>query len=1015
MATFHYRRGSEKKMTEAYAEYRILETLKTRGDILDNRFNVKYSPIPRIAEPGCVFLDPADVKSAWAFLSLVMTKLRTTIIDKQVREIDQYVDFHGWKEDEYGVHTHITGIKLRMEQGQLQQMLNGQWVTARKDRHKNPYWKEVTDWPANVVELMPSAVDWKGHPKDQYSKYVLDLGYMLTKGFTPTNNKLHTWCKHFDSTYYSENEDLAWEVASNDNYVIVWQPTQLTIWTKECKRDMTEPLPFDTVTSYHWMRSVMDHWHGWMGLDNSAASVKIKAGQLEADAAKGKIEQHGASKKLGGQNGCQHPATTVKVGNQRFCRECAVLAPNNTEKKFPQYKGLANITNYSAATIRPYLVDVYDQTIDISEWSSNYWNVVGQNHMAYACVFWGCNTTTISLRMRQGTPYTYAVQFPFPVYYKMVSAREMSEMHFNLERDEDTDIEIPANTMITKGTLQFTSTDHIYKGKNMYVFTTIQGCPNLGQNAVTTLPTYFNSCDNEMNSNETWAKGRTIYGWRVPTASFKEFMGPCGRNHDGSIGILKGHAPRNGKYFKLSREQALELYDTCRDGRVIDTKKLETVFWPKIKLIKGGVHEWYDGELYYNSWGAEIRYKGKSVEIRWNGAVYHNSMDNFHGIMEQAIKTNPRINNMPYHKINLTKTYELFSYMMGIDQMSDPSTGFAGVTPTKHRWCNHFGRKVYDNHDAWVIGHNTDWLVLWYDCQVTLWSKKCTAIVPSPGFKTVSGLAANRSVIGHDHCWPYHTTLENRWQRKEKDPKTLDEFMADAYKNGGKNTTRFPYPQWITDDDWPKLPEGLWEKWAPYFDKPTIIQDSHPIKIDGKYYANWNRMASGQSGSLHINWRKNEVTAYILPSKRSVTEYEYIQFPHDVWVLRNRNPLQATAIYLTELPGSIKLEAGKNYKWEALCKFKESGPEPTNESIVVCSTLTMDHLKRDGCLAVVDTSAYYTAKCMGRGKRFTDMKQFHIYETELNNITFVTENQVGCRAGLMQKAGKVVKVATGRL
>jgi hypothetical protein len=89
----------------------------------------------------------------------------------------------------------------------------------------------------------------------------VELDTMVNHGFTPVLRR-HRWCYHFTRNGYQD--ETAWVVAEYPGWIAIYHPTTLVLWSTECVAYSQAPLPFVTITSRQWARTIPDHNHRWM-------------------------------------------------------------------------------------------------------------------------------------------------------------------------------------------------------------------------------------------------------------------------------------------------------------------------------------------------------------------------------------------------------------------------------------------------------------------------------------------------------------------------------------------------------------------------------------------------------------------------------------------------------------------------------------------------------------------------------------------------------------------------------
>lgn len=289
------------------------------------------------------------------------------------------------------------------------------------------------------------------------SKKDLDTLYnvILASGvFTPVFEK-HKWCHHLSANNYPDDD--AYVVARNEFWYVTWHPSTLVIWSKDCVDLSTHVLPFETRTSYTWVRSIPDHDHRWAAPNNDEWDM------LHVIPANKSAKWNTIDKSL------NHWAGQIKKRDNSLCRcgkyasvhielsLCIECARDELTKQDPHVTWGLYEPSSGLGQLRSYVREFHLQKDHFSHDTSTM-DIHGESLGLWFHALSDKNRKiVIGVRPKQGTPYVNYIQFPIPVWHKRFrTTKDLSSVTFLTDTLQGEDLICrAANEVITPDHLEY--------------------------------------------------------------------------------------------------------------------------------------------------------------------------------------------------------------------------------------------------------------------------------------------------------------------------------------------------------------------------------------------------------------------------------------------------------------------------------------------------------------------------------------------------------------------------------
>ncbi|QVL22790.1 ORF2 [Rhizoctonia solani megabasidiovirus 1] len=270
--------------------------------------------------------------------------------------------------------------------------------------------------------------------KSMPAQFQSHLSVILTHAEFKPAFRIHNWCHHLSCSDYQD--DLAHVLAESEHFVVLWHPSTLTIWSKECVPVSPHALPFDTESSYLSVRSYPDHDHRW--LEHPASKGRMyaripKGATPDASSPEWKLYPAAGMGKYNGKPhapvtcGCKdEPANRFNWSGKDICRDCFMtrLIKGETPFVYSEFIALAASRTWLFSfadfeKVSPYITDFNSSFGDVEEKGVRYGSVIGRSPtMFFGQVYQPHDSmqASIWLSPRPGTTSAQFIQFPFPVY-----------------------------------------------------------------------------------------------------------------------------------------------------------------------------------------------------------------------------------------------------------------------------------------------------------------------------------------------------------------------------------------------------------------------------------------------------------------------------------------------------------------------------------------------------------------------------------------------------------------------
>nr|AVK39795.1 replicase [Entoleuca hypovirus 1] len=314
----------------------------------------------------------------------------------------------------------------------------------------------TSDKPVDIADAMDKAL--RTIHRSFHKEYKMIVSH---EEFKPVFRK-HRWCSHLARNAY--NDDTAHVVADSNNWIVTYHPTTLVIWSKECVPYAQHTLPFDTITSRGWARTIPDHDHRWASesAEKGYYSHVVKAGEVLSPNYDSQLVKYSGRARDWTHNmptcGCNPGIHRFALNGKRLCHRCfEAIAPTQDWPLQKQYHETAP----SLELILPYIVHEEGQldkyipqsaTLDIHFSNPGFWFHLQDGPLG----------KSYGIRPRPHTYMTRRLTFPFPVYYSDTTpARDFRDLSFYLTRIDPNHKLLPSGTEILAESFCIPSQDHL--------------------------------------------------------------------------------------------------------------------------------------------------------------------------------------------------------------------------------------------------------------------------------------------------------------------------------------------------------------------------------------------------------------------------------------------------------------------------------------------------------------------------------------------------------------------------